>query len=215
MTTLQASSRQEQCNTLQLRIEKFKESQAIYVPGASHLGESRTTPATPDAYTIVNEGFDSTKRKPASGGDDLPELVCLWLLSAIPHHARATACVPGLPEKETRLRITQADDTLAELRCQLRISAMLRDFKRATIGGTSQGLSTKTHYVMQRFAQKTDRCTACYRAAYSALVQLDPEGDWKMRLQVLKPNDIHSPHRQCAEDEDRRHHESEGRRELS
>ena len=55
---------------------------------------------------------------------------------------------------------------------------------------------------------KTDRCAAQYRAAYVALMLLDPGREWTLRLKPLADKDIRSPHRQ--EDDP-----TEGKRELS
>lgn len=88
-------------------------------------------------------------------------------------------CTSGLVEKEMWLQVAQANDALAELYHQLHVSAMLHNFKQVTIGGTSQGLSTKTQHIMQHFTHKTDHCATRYQVAYSALLQLSPEGEWK------------------------------------
>jgi len=40
-------------------------------------------------------------------------------------------CIASLPMKERKLHLAQADDALDELRCQLRMSSTLRDYKRA------------------------------------------------------------------------------------
>lgn len=189
-TALQASARQEHCNTLRRQIERLKDVQSVYMPGVSQLRDSRATHITPHAYTIISQGSgaankSNTKHMSAARDNELPELICLWLPSDIPHQSRDAVCTSGLAAKEAQLWIAQADDALVELHCQLRILVTLRDFKCITIGGTSQGLSTKTHHVMQCFARKMDRCAAHYRAAYSALVQLDPDGDWKSQLRVM------------------------------
>ena len=55
---------------------------------------------------------------------------------------------PGLSEKEAGLRIAQADNTLRELRWQLRVSVQLLDFKKNTVSGMSQRMGTKMKTLM-------------------------------------------------------------------
>lgn len=87
-----------------------------------------------------------------------PETTELMLPSAMTESARVLGCVLGLVEKEGRLRLAQADDALRELRRQLRVSAQIIDFKKNTVGGTSQRMATKTRTLMTRFHDKTNRC---------------------------------------------------------
>lgn len=105
--------------------------------------------------------------------------------------------------------MAQADDALLELKRQLRISATIRDFKIAQVGGTSQKMGTRTRSLLDRFYQKTLRCGRRYSAAFAALSKLDPGGEWADRLRYLNhATDIRGPHR---EDDD----PSEGKREMS
>lgn len=139
-----------------------------------------------------------------------PETTQLWLPSSMPRSLRLTGCITGLVRKEQRLRLAQADDTLHELRRQLRISATLLDYKKANIGGTSQRMGTRARTLMARFHHKTLRCARRYDAAFKALTILDPDGEWATRLQLLvHSRDLHLPRRDREEDP------SEGRREIS
>jgi hypothetical protein len=136
-----------------------------------------------------------------------PETTHLCLPSKMPSSLWATGCLPGLVDKERRLRLAQADDALAELRRQLRIAATIRDYKKSI--GPSQKLGLKTRALLTRFHNKTLRCARRYSAAFDALKALDPSGDWTVRFQHLDhTKDIRGPHR---EEEDR----SEGNREMS
>jgi hypothetical protein len=184
------------------------------MPGLPQIREAGIQPAVkPGLPTGLPSTSSSSRctRQSASAPDlrlaFLPESACLWLPSSVPQESWATVCSPGLVHKETRLRIAQADDALVELRRQLRISSTLRDYKR-TVEGTSQRMSTHVRSLMCRFATKTDRCAARYRAAYAALMLLDLGGEWTLRLKPLADKDICSPHRQ--EDDP-----TEGKRELS
>jgi hypothetical protein len=136
-----------------------------------------------------------------------PETTHLCMPSKMPSSLWATGCLPGLVDKERRLRLAQCDDALAELRRQLRIAATIRDYKKSI--GPGQKLGLKTRALLTRFHHKTLRCARRYSAAFEALKALDPNGDWTARLQYLDhANDIRGPHR---EEDD----ESEGKREMS
>jgi len=75
------------------------------------------------------------------------------------------------------MRIAQADDALAELRKLLRITMGLWSYKNTQIG-PSQHASTRARSMIGRFRDKINRAADRYRAAYSALKELDPGGDW-------------------------------------
>jgi len=51
-----------------------------------------------------------------------PELLKLWLPSSVPAALRETGCTKCLVDKVRRLRLAEADDALAALRRQLRIT---------------------------------------------------------------------------------------------
>ncbi|KAF7967413.1 hypothetical protein HWV62_34385 [Athelia sp. TMB] len=227
-TTLQASVKEEKRNTLRLRIARFRETQAIYMPGVAELRHEGRTPAMPSLFDIVHyppgrpcpktPSFNSRTSK-------LPEHECLWLPSAIPAELREHACAPGVIETEKRMQLAIMDDSLADLCRQLRIQSTIRDQRRTNGTSSSQRVSTRTQSVLKRFAEKIERSAVRYRAAYAALSSLDPEGDWKKRLQELKPDDVRSLHRTRDDDDEPRkkkrrknnnsNHESEGRRQLS
>jgi hypothetical protein len=138
---------------------------------------------------------------------DKPETTHLCLPSAMPSSLWSTGCLTGIVDKERRLRLAQADDALAELRRQLRITATIRDYKKSI--GPSQKLGLKSRTLLSRFQDKTLRCARQYSAAFEALKALDPDGDWTTRLQHLDhTRDIRGPHR----DED---DASEGNRDIS
>lgn len=50
-----------------------------------------------------------------------------------------------------------------------------------------------------RFSLRTLRCAACYRAARTALLALDPDGSWQSHLKVLNDCDIRGPGKDNAE----------------
>ncbi|KAF7982533.1 hypothetical protein HWV62_28158 [Athelia sp. TMB] len=202
-TDLQASVRQEKRNTLRLRIARFRETQITYMPGVAVLRNEGVKPVTPSAHDIVHHPAGvPPKQKPAGESKDnfLPEREYLWLPSAIPQEMREQACVPGLIKIETCFQLAVMDDALVNLRRQIRISSSVRGHTQANGGGTSQKLGTRSLAVVARFREKIDRCAARYRAAYAALMSLDPNGEWKTRLFVLQNEDLRSLHRKREDD---------------
>jgi hypothetical protein len=138
-----------------------------------------------------------------------PENIPLHLPSSILPSLWTAGCSPGLVDKETRLRLAQADDGLNELRRQLRISATLIDYKKEQ-HSSSQRMSTRARSLLSRFHDKTHRAAERYTAAFNALSVLDPGGDWTVRLKYLDHSkDLRSPRRDPDEDP------NENRRELS
>lgn len=198
--------------------------QMAFMPGVPNIREGSVVSSTPSANDVVNypTGRPSTYKECTSS---FPERECLWLPSAIPQAMRDEACIPNLVATELRMQLAVADDSLDNLRRQLCIASTIRNHNRTNGAGTSQRLGSRTQSVLQRFADKTDRCTARYRAAYAALMSLDPNGEWRERLLPLKQEDIRSPHRDRDEDvpgsrkkarkKNDRSRASEGKRELS
>lgn len=140
----------------------------------------------------TDDNHSSSEPQPA-------EAYPLYLPSSIsPTLWGARDCLPGLVLTEMKLRLAQADDTLDELRRQLRMSCTLRDYKRA--GATSQRMSTRAYSQLTKFKEKTTRCAERYTAAFDALKVLDPGGAWSQRLQPLDhKTDLRAPRR---DDED-------------
>lgn len=106
------------------------------------------------------------------------------------------------------MRIAQADDSLTDLRRMLRITMGLWDYKITNVG-PSQVSSTRTRTMIDGYRTKVTRCVEHYRAAWNSLLQLDPNGEWILRLKELKADDVRPPERR---EEDKK---KEGKREVS
>ncbi|KAF9491410.1 hypothetical protein BDN71DRAFT_1510406 [Pleurotus eryngii] len=136
---MQAAELQEKRNSLACRIELWHAEQAEYMP---------------------NTGFDATEHQL----DVSPENEALLLPSGVPY----SSAIESLHSKETRLRVAQADDSLVELQCLLRITAGLANFKYTQVTLTAKQ----------------------YRTAHTALLALEPQGSWITRLQDLQPSNV-------------------------
>lgn len=145
---------------------------------------------------------------PDSQDRDKPEAINLWLPSAMPCSLWPTGCAPGLLDKEKRLRLAEAEDSLAALRRQLRIMNGVFNYKKTHVSGSGQRANTRARTLMSRVTDKTRLFAERYRAARQYLAVLDPNGEWQRHLLPLLTKDVRGPGRN--EDEP-----SEGRRELS
>lgn len=179
----------------------------IYMPCVASLLTSTSNTETPTSA--------SSPPPPSECAEGQP----LWLPSALPQtmpsQLSAIGLLPGLREKETKFRIAQADDALAEIRRQRRIVTGLVIFKKLNVSGAGQKKNTRMRTLFKRFNNKTERFAERYRAARSALESLDPDGNWKARLQVLRPEDICGPGREPVDKRERRPEMCEKRREES
>lgn len=106
---------------------------------------------------------------------------------------------------ERRLRVAQADDALIELRRHLRVRQALFHYKKIHVTGTGQRPNTRARAIISQQTRKVFRSAARYRAAHTALSNLDPNGAWEARLLPLMDKDIRHP---SERDED----EGEGHR---
>lgn len=180
---------QEKRNSLARRIKAWRLNQLIHMPGVSNL-------------TLPSASLHDDDDIPVENAEDVP----LYLPSSAPDDLRTRPQWAPLIRTEIRLRLAQAEDSLAELRRQLRTSHALPTYKKQQVVG--QGPNTRARAIFSRFSAKTDRCSDRYCRAYEALQILDPNGSWTQRLQKLNKEDVRGPGRE--EDEP-----SEGRRVTS
>lgn len=131
-----------------------------------------------------------------------PEKAALLLPSQFPPSLE----LASMQTREARIRVAQADDSLLDLRRLLRITAGLAEYKYTQVG-FGQGPNTRARSQITRFKSKVALTAERYRAAYQALLCLDPQGSWITRLLKLEDSDIRWPTRNPDE--------AEGTREIS
>ena len=126
---------------------------------------------------------------------DTPELVKLWLPSALPPTSRDASCVSGLVALEFRLRYAQATDALDQLRRLRRLvrGLMLQTKKHPS---PTQRTMTRSRGVWEGLEVRTTQVSARYRDARSALLRLHPSGEWVKFFEELKKEDIRGPGRE-------------------
>ncbi|KIM73256.1 hypothetical protein PILCRDRAFT_81280 [Piloderma croceum F 1598] len=116
---------------------------------------------------------------PTDQDAEKPEAIKLWLPSSLPVGLCRTGCVSGLVDKESHLRLAEANNTLVALRCQLRITSSMFNYKKTHISGTGQRANTQARTLLSQLTMKTRLIADCYRAACNALSVLDPNGTWQ------------------------------------
>lgn len=131
--------------------------------------------------------------------EEIPEIAKLWMPSSIPLAQQSSLCMPGLADRELRLRYGQADDALAELRRLRRMFRGMLDQHKKHVAGTSQRMVTRAKAVFDGFRVRI-QCTADrYRDARYAVQQLDPNEEklpWKAWFLVLRKEDVRGPGRE-------------------
>ncbi len=122
------------------------------------------------------------------------ERLSLLLPSSLPIDMREEHLIRNLAAKEVRLRVAQAEDSLAVMRRNLRILADVFVFREKQLTGQGNKAITRSRAIYGRFRKKVDLMAARYRAARSALeiLQPDPKASWRTPLPILDKNDIRS-----------------------
>ena len=175
-TSKKQADKQDKQTVLLRHIQTWRQAQLVY---------------TPYAATLLSENVildDDGQPRPETAST-----TPLFLPSSFPAVIRAQSNMKPICEMERRLREAQADDALAEIRRQQRVIQGLWQFKKINVSGTGNRPNTRMLTLYNRINVKIMRCADCYCRARTALVTLDPEGQWQERLKVLRNEDIRGP----------------------
>lgn len=159
------------------QIEKWRQVQAVYMPGVLEIG------------TADLESLQQAKA----------ELVKLWLPSQLDPEDRDLVCLGGVVNSEKELRFAQLEDSLNDLRRARRTRHGLITFHKVQLSGQGQKTQTKSQAAMQTIQDRIDRCVRRYRVARTALLRLDPGGDWTKLYPALTDDDNRGPMKEQAE----------------
>ena len=122
------------------------------------------------------------------------EDVPLFLPSSLSANLQSTPGFSKTLDHEIQLRVAQADDALADIRHHLRIISGLWQFKKVNISGTGNRPNTRMRSLFNRFNHRMRQSVLRYRAARSALLAANLEGQhWKDRLKDLKDSNVRGP----------------------
>ena len=127
-----------------------------------------------------------------------PELWPLLLPSQLSQDDRSL-CHKGVTETERILRLAQVQDNLVDLRRLRRTLRSLRTYFKSNVIGKGQKTQTKSRAVESGVTARINRTVRHYRLAYSALLSLDPMGDWCNEYLELKDKDNRGPGKELHE----------------
>ena len=177
-TSKQLADLEDRRTSLRSRIQLWHQAQIVHTPCVA--------PFIAQSLTDFSHNDSSLSMEPA-------ESIPLHLPSSLPQRFRQLPELASVLENECRLCIAQADNALAEIRRQRQIISGLWQFKKHNVDGTGNRTCTRMRALYNRFQLRTQRYAECYRAARSALLLLDSDGDWQLRLRDLCDRDIRGP----------------------
>jgi hypothetical protein len=162
-TNKQVADLEDKCTSLRNQISRWREIQLLYMPCVGTLlAQCNAATTATESPTIA-----------------LAESIPLHLPSSLLEQLRQLPDISTVLDKELRLCIAQADDSLADIRRQRRIISGLWQFKKTNVNGTGKRSSTRMQTLYARFNLRTQRC----------------HESWQSRLKDLKDNDIRGPGR--------------------
>jgi hypothetical protein len=159
------------------QIEKWRQLQAVYMPGALDVGAS----------------------DPASSPKAKAESIKLWLPSQLDAEDRDSICLGGIVDREKELRFAQLEDTLNDLRRARRIRYGLITFHKIQLTGEGGKIQTKSRAVVQTVQDRIDKHARRYRVARDALLCLDPRKEWQDMYLPLAEADNRGPGKEPEE----------------
>ena len=182
-TDLQKMEIQERRNVLARRIKLWRTAQAVYMP-------------------LVSERLANEHHLPSSDDNELeeskPELWPLLLPSQLSNDDRAS-CHKGITETERTLHLAQIQDELVDLRRLRRTLRNLRTYFRANVVGEGNKAQMKSRTAESGVNDRIKRTVHRYRLAYTALLVLDPTGDWNKEYLELTDKDNRGPGKEVEE----------------
>ena len=157
----------ELCNTLSRNLTKLQKSQHILMPDLAPLLEN-------------NDDQDEIK---------------LWLPSELPNTNRDVCCLPGIPQLEFHFCYTQADNSLAKIRCLCHLFQGLVD--QSSKHTNPQQSVTRAKAIFDGFQARIQSTVKEYLGSYSVMQALDPSEQlnpgWTKCFQPLEDVDIRGP----------------------
>lgn len=186
-TEIQHASILERRNALSLRIASWVVLRSTYLPGLplylDHLSKQER------ADTIFHDSSSSNTTTPVDEAcDEFPEDVQLFLPSSIPLPFRTRVCTIETINVEKRMRVAQMTDCIVYSRRSIRIRTRMIHWKNKNITGQHHG--TRSRGIVDRMSARLQDLQNKYGFARSALLRLDPTGEWQEIWQELRPSDL-------------------------
>lgn len=128
------------------------------------------------------------------------ETLKLWLPSQLEDISERTSiCLPGIINSEKELRFGQLQDSLDDLRKARRVRRGLVLFHKVQLVGEGQKTQTKARAAIQTLQDRIEKSVRRYRVARTALLRLDPGGDWENVYLPLNDGDNRGPSKEQEE----------------
>jgi hypothetical protein len=145
-----------------------------------------------------DEEVPQTSNDPYELDESKPELWPLLLPSQLPQDDRSL-CHKGVAEIERVLRLAQVQDNLVDLRRLRRTIRSLKTYFKSNVVGEGGKTQTKSRTVESGVVVRINRVVRRYRLAYTALLSLDPTGDWRKEYLELTDKDNRGPGKELHE----------------
>ncbi|KAI0669043.1 hypothetical protein C8Q78DRAFT_1194055 [Trametes maxima] len=168
----------QQRSVLRRRILYWSESQNVYMPSVAQLRLRTNT-------TLASPSDDSEPVDHSDVPETAAEDIVLWLPSSLPPDLLVGDLTKRLAQIELRIRLAQANDSLVDIRRIRRMLKGISEFKRMNVIGMGGRANTRSRALYAKFLRKQSRASGRYRAAFQALLNLDPDGEWKRTFQQL------------------------------
>jgi hypothetical protein len=169
-TTLQLAKMQERKNSLWRKINAWTVVQHLYMPEVGTLQARQHQDASDESAEVT------------------PYDVTLYLSSSLPQRI---PCATNLQRYEFRLGEAQAFEALEDLRQHLRLRYDMYKYKDKNV--IRQSAKMRCQNLINCTQDKVNVSTTMYNRARNALSKLStPLGEsfWRMKLLVLKPEDV-------------------------
>ncbi|KAJ7154943.1 hypothetical protein C8R43DRAFT_1126327 [Mycena crocata] len=145
-------------HALLVKIDKFRELQRVYMPGA----------------VLAIAEAESARDK--DGAPPKPERVKLWMPSEMATRDvgdTLRGCVPGLLDMESKLRVAQCNNSLSKVRSQLHAKRHLIGFRDENVSGQVQ--ATKARTLIDEVEERVQVHARRYRKGRQAVVGVKGE----------------------------------------
>ena len=152
----------------------------------------------PQAPIFLPNEQDSSTFDPDEFDESKPELWPLFLPSELAQDDRSSSYA-GIVETEQSLRLAQAKDNLVDLRRLRWTLRSLRTYFRSNVVGEGQKAQTKSRASESGVTLRVNRSVRRYLLAYTALLSLDPMGDWRKKYLELTDKDNRGPGKELHE----------------
>ena len=177
----QIASVQERRNGIMREIKKWQEVQLVYMPG------------------VVTTPFRAPEDTAEDNDIERAESVPLVLPSSLDSESRGRVCLQNVANHEQLFRLAQVKDSLIELRHSRKIRRTVVVNHHTQIAGQGVRTCTRSRAALNTVDARITKFVERYRAAYHALLQLDPTGSWRETYLELKDSDNRGPGKETEE----------------